>query len=145
MVDDEDYEWLNQWKWYAVKYSNLWYAGRTLNRKNKTRMIFMHREILQSPNNQVVDHRDSNGLNNQRSNIRLCMPNQNSMNRRKQEGASSRYKGVAWHKRDKKWQCGIRYFKKSYHLGYFKSEQEAAEQYDIAAQIFFGEFARLNF
>ena len=67
LVDDEDFEYLNQWRWCAVKYTHTYYAVRY----DKKR-ISMHRLILDVPQNKLTDHRDSNGLNNQIKNIRPC-------------------------------------------------------------------------
>lgn len=142
IVDEADYEWLNQWKWnlnsqtYAVRG---FYIG---NYKQKT--LSMHRLIIDAPLGIFVDHINGNGLDNRRCNLRLCTHSQNHMNRKHHKDASSKYKGVSWHKPLKKWRTQIAVKQKGIHLGYFVSEIEAALAYNEAARIYFGEFAKLN-
>lgn len=144
IVDDEDYDFLMQWKWYY----NGRYAARqeTIQRGSrqtyKQRLVHMHRAILNAPSDQHVDHQDGNRLNNTRSNLRLCSPSENLANQSKRtHSASSQYKGVSWNKQTGKWNARIRYT----HLGSFASEADAAHAYDAAARKLFGEFARPNF
>jgi hypothetical protein len=93
-----------------------------------------------------ADHRNHNGLDNRRENLRPATFSQNTWNQRKRAGiCSSTYKGVTWHKLNKRWMAHIRADKRDYHLGYHDSEREAAEAYDIAARQLHGEFAVLNF
>ncbi len=104
----------------------------------------MHRVIMNPPDDMVVDHIDSNGLNNRRTNLRVCTLLQNSYNR-KTIKASSQYKGVRWNKRKKRWVSSISPNGKFILIGYFKDELTAAKAYDEKAKEFFGEFAYLNF
>ena len=150
IVDDEDYEELNKYKWHAIKDDHTYYAARTVylggGRKNrKRRIIQMHRQILQALPEQQIDHKNGNGLNNRRCNIRFCTHSQNQQNQRAQKSKSSKYKGIYWHKRDKKWATMIQYNKKRIHLGYFDNEIKAAKAYDKKAKELFGEFANCNF
>ena len=147
-VDDEDYEWLSEHKWYAkrIKRKNgieYWYAARWGVRDST---IFMHREIGSRMSGEMVwcDHKDGDGLNNQRLNLRPCTPAQNNFNRRKSFGKSSKFKGVTWHKRAMVWQASIMHGGKSKFLGYFKKEEEAAKAYDLACASKFGEFGKPN-
>lgn len=143
LVDDDDYEWLMQWKWH---YSNTGYAVRNspyVNGKRKT--ISMHREIMKTPDYMDTDHRDLKRLNNQRYNLRVCTRSQNCQNKFRSSKNTSGYKGVVWHKKLEKWQAQIQRTKKNTHLGYFDTPEEAAYAYDVAARKRFGEFARLNF
>ena len=146
LVDDDDFEWLSQFKWYAVKFGRTFYAVRQAPRVNgKQRTIWMHREVLGlKPGDPRVDHRDGDGLNNQRMNLREATHRQNMMNSRGRSG-SSRFKGVDWDKRAKKWRARISVNGKKKHLGYFIDEEEAARAYDEKAKKIFGEFARVNF
>ena len=146
LVDDEDFEWLNQWKWQAVKGHTTWYAYRypTLP-GGKRRLVLMHRAILCPPKEKDVDHKDRNGLNNQRDNLRVATQTQNNQNARSHQGTTSQFKGVHWFKATKRWQSQIKYNGKKIHNGFFLSEIEAAHAYDRAAMKYFGEFARLNF
>jgi hypothetical protein len=146
-VDDEDFDRLSKHKWCARKDKNTFYAARNLYLKNSKRMgIQMHREILNLTNPIIqIDHKDHNGLNNQKNNLRICNNQKNSCNRRKRnDSIYSRYKGVWFHVRDKKWQASIQVGGKRMHLGYFKSEIEAASIYNAAALKYHGEFALTN-
>ncbi len=147
LVDDEDFEYLNQFKWYAYKSRNTFYAGRKLRLGvNKRAIIIMHREILGLKDSEIKgDHIDHNGLNNQRYNLRIATNAENCKNQKPREGCSSKYKGVSWHKRDKIWSVGIRINERRKHIGYFEDEIEAAKAYDKMAKLHFGEFACLNF
>ena len=148
IVDDEDYRRFSQHKWYTFKNRNTYYAVRHVWQKGgKTKSILMHREILglKAGDSRKSDHRDGNGLNNLRENLRICTHIENSRNRHAVRG-TSKYKGVhRATKRGKKWQVGIRYNNKYIHLGSFTDEVEAAKVYDIKAKELFGEFAYTNF
>jgi hypothetical protein len=142
IVDADDYYRLVKYKWHINDpASNTLYAARRLERKS----LKMHRVIMAAPDHLVVDHIDHNGLNNCKSNLRLCTLAQNNRNCGSSKGASSRYKGVSWRKDTKKWEAMIRFNKKMYRLGTFKNEIDAARAYDKKAASLFGEFAYLNF
>jgi len=142
IVDDEDYEWLSQWKWH---YNNGGYAVRAITTtKNKQTLILMHRIITNAPPDKQVDHIDHDKLNNVRINLRACTHAENQHNRCRGCG-TSKFKGVCWHKRDKKWMSSIRIYDKLKHLGCFVNEIDAAKAYDKAARELFGEFAFGNF
>ena len=146
LVDDDDYEWLNQWSWHAMNNRGWgWYAVRSSPRVDgKHHAILMHRQITDAQPEQTVDHKDRNGINNRQENLRLCTQSQNLANQKKRAGCSSRYKGVSWCKRDNKWRAKIKVHYKNIHLGLFDDEIEAALSYNDAAAEHFGEFARLN-
>ena len=143
LVDDEDFDRVSQFKWFADKHNHSFYAcrkGCRVNGKQKT--ISMHGFIL---NGKWIDHRDGDGLNNQKSNLRFCNNQQNQMNTRPQINNSSKYKGVYYFKRDNRFKSQVWFNGKSYYVGTFDSEIEAAKAYDKKALELFGEFARLNF
>lgn len=146
LVDDEDFEYLNQWKWYAHKSGNRWYAVRNGYRGSSKRVfIRMHRIIMNPCLTMEVDHIDHNGLNNQRRNLRIVTRYQNGQNSRSGMGRGlSKYKGVSWYVKTNKWR--VRTFVKGryFHIGYFVSEVEAAKAYDVAALKYFGEYACTN-
>jgi hypothetical protein len=146
LVDDEDYEYLNQWKWSLSGPPNSLYAIRAYGPRRKREYIQMHRVIMNTPKHLVVDHIDHNGLNNQKSNLRNCTRQQNQMNM-KVIKASSKYRGVylAPHQSKTSIYAGIRVNGRHKHLGSFKTEVEAAMEYDKVAKQFRGEFAILNF
>ena len=143
LVDDEDYKWLNKQNWCRLKCKNSSYAKFDRRVDGKKVSFLMHRIILNAKPHQFVDHRDGNGLNNQRFNIRICTKSENGMNQKPQKGRTSQYKGVCRFR--SKWQAGIKKDGKRKLLGIFSDEIEAAKAYDKKAIEFFGEFAYLNF
>ena len=145
LVDDEDYGWLIQWKWHIHTSKNTpytYYAVR-YNPKNPKQQISMHRLIMNVTKEQRVDHKNRNGWDNRRSNLRFCTPTENNGNRIANKH-SSKYKGVGWYSRNKRWRARITFNKKQYFLGHFENENEAARAYNKGAVKYFGEFARLN-
>lgn len=145
LVDDEDYDWLSQWKWYAVKMKGkFWYASRKENNP-KRHAVFMHREIMMAPKGMDIDHHDGNGLNNTRKNLRVCTRSENACNRRLPIINTTGYKGVTWNKLEQKYKARIVTNGKGIHLGYFSDPLQAAFAYDEAAKKYHGEFAKLNF
>jgi hypothetical protein len=106
----------------------------------------MHREILHAPSHLMVDHINHNGLDNRKANLRLATSAQNSYNRRQfRKNKSSKYTGVSWKERTKKWAAIICYKREIIVVGYFKDEIQAAKAYDKAAKKYHTEFASLNF
>lgn len=140
-VDDADFDFLNQWKWYAFKSNKTFYAVRN----GATGIILMHRVLLEkqlSEQFNEADHRNGNGLDNQQGNLRRCTRAQNSYNKMVPVG-SSNYRGVT--KQAKKWKAQIRVDgKKHLHLGCFDTPKDAAIKYNEAAKLYHGEFAILN-
>lgn len=145
IVSDEDYEVLSRLKWKARWHGNSWYAYRKERRNGHKHDISMHRKILNAPPGVLVDHKDGDGLNNQRDNLRICNSLQNAWNSCKRCTNKSGYKGVTWHTQRQKWQARIRANGPQMHLGLFESALAAARAYDVAALKYHGEFARLNF
>ncbi len=144
LVDDADYDWLNQWKWYAMNSRGSYYACRTSVNKGIKRYILMHRLIFSGIHPScLVDHIDGDGLNNQKSNLRSCNNKQNVRNSKPIIG-TSKYKGVSFSSDRKKWQAKIKHNGNSIWIGYFDYESDAAIAYNEAAKMYHGEFARLN-
>ena len=143
-IDGEDFERINNFKWFAKfdKTINNYY----INSKQKNKPIPLHRFIMDCPSGMVVDHIDGNPLNNTRSNLRICTPAQNAMNKKPYKNkTATRYKGVYTVTGCKnKWQAQINYNKKYLYLGSFDSQEKAAEAYNNAAIKYYGEFAHLN-
>jgi hypothetical protein len=127
LVDDEDFEELNRYKWWVEKHRNTFYAKRDIWNGSKKVCIRMHRVLLNCPETKFSDHVDGNGLNNQKANLRIATNRQNLQNRH--VSASSKYPGVSWQKNEKKWQSAIYINGKSIHLGLFNNEEEAFEAY----------------
>lgn len=146
IVDDEDYEFLSQWKWTFDRY-----AYRMRSRQGKKRPWQMHRAVMERvlegdiPKGYDIDHIDGDGLNNRRGNLRLATRSQNLQNRVGNAKATSKYKGVFWLTRNRKWQASIKIGPKRTYIGLFANEEDAARAYDEKAREAFGEFARLNF
>lgn len=133
LVDDDDFEKINQFKWF---FHDMGYACRK-------QRILMHRIIMNPPKNMEVDHINGNGLDNQRKNLRIVTHKQNMYNQKVQKNSISKLKGVR-HMRDnrkKPWQAYICPDRKFISLGYFDSAKEAATAYEKAAQKFYGEYA----
>jgi hypothetical protein len=150
LVDDEDYEYLSQWKWHAQPDKNNWYAVREQswieNGKRVRTSMSMHREVLKLKSFKEhpvqVDHRNHDGLDNRKGNLRRVDNSKNMANRRSFTGVS-KYKGVF--KSGKNWRVRIQYNKQLLNLGSFPNEDDAAKAYDSKAKELFGEFAHLNF
>lgn len=148
LVDDDMFDFLNQWKWTAnpVKGRIKFYAQRGETRSGSKTTICMHREIIGAPKGVWVDHANGYGLDNQRSNLRLCTPSQNFTNTLSRPNKTG-YRGVfpnnsksrpfaAWFQPGRsRREC----------LGYFGTAIEAAIAWDAAAKRHRGEFAVLNF
>lgn len=140
LVDDEDYERLMTIKWMLVSRKWTCYANANIRGKN----LQIHRFILGVTDPKLqVDHIDGNGLNNQKSNLRVCLPGQNICNRRMAIAVSG-FKGVHI-TGSGKWMATIRFNKKQYYLGSFLTKEEAARAYNEKAIELHGEFASINY
>ena len=141
MVDDEDYDMLMQWSWFVHKCRNTFYAGRM--HSSKKRHIKMHRVIMGIDDPAiVVDHIDRDGLNNQRSNLRLATSSENLLNA--PGWGASGFRGVSFHKKANKWQVAVSHQGKSHWIGLFESINDAALAYNKKASELFGQFAFQN-
>lgn len=146
LIDPEDYERVSAFKWHAFQPSSgrVWYA-RTLLYEGRQRPLFMHRLILEAPKGSQVDHRNQDGLDNRRNNLRFATHSQNQWNRGKTRENSSGFKGVTATRNKQKWQAIIKRRGQAFYLGSFSDPAEAARAYDQKAREVDGEFARLNF
>lgn len=139
LVDDELFEELSRYEWHAAKAAGgHWYAGRKIRANGKRVLILMHRQIMAAPDRLVVDHLNRNGLDNQRANLRVCTPWENSGNTKLGRRNKTGEKGVYWNSKKQKYHAQVRAEDgKRYHLGYFDSLDEAAKAYKAAAQRLF--------
>jgi hypothetical protein len=146
IVSDEDYDYVNQWKWCFHRSG---YAVRTARVEGKQKTLSMHRVILERdnpiPEGKQVDHINMNRIDNRRENLRVVTDSQNKMNKKSTASSTSKYKGVSWHSGRNKWHTQIKINKKVIFLGQYDNEIEAAKVYDNKAIELFGEYATLNF
>lgn len=145
IIDDCDFERVNQFKWsYSLVQSGIEYALRNAEVNGKRTSILLHRFILGNiPEGMVVDHKNGNGLDNRRENLRICTRSQNNINKRK-KGTTSKYKGVYFEKARNKFRSHIVVESKIIFLGRYETELEAALAYDKASCTYHGEFANNN-
>lgn len=141
LVDDEDFGYFNQWKWY---FSSRGYVTHSTYNKGKVGIIYMSRLIMNVKRGEIIDHINGDKLDNRKCNLRFCTPQQNNMNRGIQKNNTSGYKGVSWNKEKNKWQSYFIFNNRKKHLGYFSDKVEAALIYNQTIQQNFKEFARLN-
>ena len=142
-VDDDvaseisGFAWKIDWHGYVMRKTTI--DGR------HGRNVLLHRYVMRCNNPSVIiDHKNTNKMDNRKSNLRQATCQQNSFNRLKEQGRLSQFKGVTWHKKCGKWQCSIGHNGKLKYLGLFEDEHEAGHAYNRAAIELHGEFARLN-
>jgi len=146
LVDDCDYKCLMQWQWYF----NGYYAVRTSPRRarGQSKTIYLHRVVAERAGLDVqsrrIDHRNRNGLDNRRRNLREASVAQNRANGRPRQGSVSGCKGVYWDKDNRKWRARISVGHHCHSLGRSITKREAALAYNQAALEYFGDFAWLN-
>ena len=144
IVDASDFEWLNQWKWSLNSFAGKEYANRIERNGTSKQTIKMHRLIMSAPEGVEVDHRDGNGLNNSRSNLRLASHQQNQCNVRRHRDNKSGFKGVYWNTDKQGWDAKICAKGKHYFLGRFSKKEDAVRAYEKGAKKLHGEFAQVK-
>jgi len=137
LIDDDDYAEIAQYKWC---YSSVGYA---LRRTRKSELgggknLYLHRQLMRPEKGKQVDHINGDTLDNRRSNLRVCTSKENSRNWIKKGP-----RGITFSKG--KWVAQITVDYKNHNLGRFKDKEDAMRAYDVAAKLYFGEFAQLNF
>jgi hypothetical protein len=139
IVDDENYERLNQYKWWV---NSNGYAIRTVWNHGHTIRVRMHHEILQIPKGMFIDHINGDKLDNRLENLRVCNKSENAANSKIFSTNKSGLRGVSWFSSCSKWRAAITVNRRQIHLGLFGTKEEASVAYKKAAKIYFGEFAR---
>src|SRR3989304_3991655 len=144
--DDKDFDLVSAYNWYLCKSKNERLYARGRLKINPRIRVQMHRLIVDLLPNEDVDHKDDDGLNNQKDNLRKCSRSQNLQNKRKfpKDFSTSQYKGVCWDKVNQNWKSRIYIEGRRICIGNFNSEIIAAIAYNNAARSFFGDFARIN-
>lgn len=142
IVDDDDYDRLVVYRWRALMGNKgIVYAQR---HKGENGSVLMHREIMNAGPNDLVDHKNFDGLDNRKDNLRFCSRTENAHHNRSAHGEP--YKGVRKNSDGDKYSARIRLGSgRRIHLGSFDTAEEAAKAYDIAAVMHLGDFANVNF
>lgn len=149
IIDESDQQIISGYNWCSLKRKNTFYAVAEFKEDGERKHIFMHRLIMGVTNPSVyIDHKNRNGLDNRRSNLRECTHSQNMRNQIRKERSYTKYKGVYLEKgrmnRARPFIAKIAFNKKPIFLGSFATDLEAAIAYNKAAIQYHGEFARLN-
>lgn len=139
IIDDQDKDLISPYTWHAACLHGYWYAMSSTSGNNKP--LYMHRVILMPPPNVLIDHRNGNGLDNRRHNLRLCNHQENARNAKLSSNNSSGMAGVHWHIHQQRWIARITVDYKKIQLGSFKDLDEAIAARKAAELEYFGEFA----
>ena len=147
IIDTEDYDKIKKYRWWISKkkkdhtfyvMAHIYYGKERLKKK-------LHRIILNIDDSKIlVDHKNFDGLDNRKNNLRSCTYQENAMNRQIIKTYSSKYKGVCLDKAYKKWVANIKFNDKTIYLGRFNDEEQAAKAYNEKAKELFGKFSCLN-
>lgn len=144
-VDDEDYEELSRHSWTCAHRGATYYVQRGAWENGKRKTVYMHRVILGVNDPRIfVDHIDRNALNNQRENLRLADSTSNKLNQQKRASSHSIYKGVSYLPAKQYWMAKVAIHGKTYFLGTFEEEWDAAVAYNAGARHLHGPFAVIN-
>ncbi len=143
VIDDTDFDNLKAFNWFAVKDRDRWYAATSIVRDDgKRQLLRMHRFVADAPAEMQVDHINGNGLDNRRSNLRVCTHQENQWNRQAApRNSTTGLQGVNYNKANKNFRAAIKHNKKSIHLGVFSTKEAAFEAYKAASIKFKGEFS----
>ncbi|MGA2070874.1 MAG: AP2 domain-containing protein [Sedimentisphaerales bacterium] len=147
IVEPADYYAFGKYNWILIRCNKKPYAISEFKiGRKKTKRVYLHRAIMKAPKRRIVDHRNCDGLDNRRANLRFATYSQNLANRSKTKSkTTSKYRGVYFDKRYGKWNVRIKWKYKTRWLGRFENEIDAARAYDKAARKYHKDFARLNF
>jgi len=142
MVDDDDFEELNKYKWCASWDRDCFYVTRKVRINGKQKTLLMHRVIMNAQDGDIIDHIDRVPLNNQKSNLRLCSLSQNQHNRKINSNNSTGYKGISPSRKGYKAQIQLN--GKKIYLGIRPTAEEAYELYKEGSKKYHGEFGRVE-
>jgi len=134
IIDDENFEFLNQYKWYCDAYG---YAVRDVGGRKNKKHIHMHRIINNTPENFFTDHINRNTFDNRKSNLRTVTGSQNGINRGLNKNNTSGFRGVVWRKDIEKWQASLKLNYKTIYLGCYKTIKEAVDNRKKAEKEYF--------
>jgi hypothetical protein len=150
LISDEDRD-LAAISWYAHNSKSGYYAAHREGTAPRER-LWLHLEVMQRmisrqlKDNEVVDHKNRDKLDNRRENLRVATRSQNEANKDLTGRGYSKYRGVSFDKnrKNKPWKATITCEGEQYFLGYYAREIDAAKAYNYEAESLFGEFAYLN-
>ena len=142
IIDASDVHLAEGWNWSAKVRPWTTYAGRTAYVSGAKVDVKLHRVILGVTPDQIVDHKNGNGLDNRKNNLRPATAAQNAQNAAKRKDNSSGFKGVGFHKQVGLWEAYINAGGKRLHLGYHASPEQAHEAYVKASAAMHGAFGR---
>lgn len=145
-IDDEDFEKIKNFSWHVIKSPYTMYVSAMKKEYGKPyTAILLHRLVMGASKGMEVDHINGNGLDNRKINLRMCSQSQNQANRQKtSKHMSSKFKGVYWCKRQKRWVAKIDCNSKRHYIGSFVNETDAAVAYNKKSAELFGDFSRIN-
>lgn len=147
-VDDEDFYWLNQWRWQSIKIGEKFYAFRSRrnNHLGLSNRAYLHRIVMRVEDPKIiVDHIYHDGLDCQKISLRIASHQENCWNKQPKKDSTSIYLGVSYYTSRNKWTAQLMHNGTRINIGRFTKEEDAAKAYDIKAKEYFGEFANLNF
>jgi hypothetical protein len=145
LVDDDKYDFLMQWNWVLHRQGGRQYAVRFEKKNGRTKGIRLHRLLMNATDSKLfIDHINGNGLDNQMHNLRFATNSQNQGNRGAPINNTSEFKGVSYAKRLNRYRASITVDGKYIGLGYYNTAADAGHAYNVAANKYFGEYARLN-
>ena len=143
IIDADDVPLVSGFNWYALRKRNAIYVGRKQrNSNNQQDTVYLHRIIADVPVGFVVDHKDTDGLNNRRCNLRIATHQENMRNQKMSQKNTSGYKGVSWHKASRMWQAQIKTDGRVIPLGRFFDPEAAHAAYQVASVKYHGQFGR---